>query len=78
MLISFLVIGPQASKYGHLHHSHNVERLLTGVPEQMAFQNRIFDRIKNPASFALNRVSLALAVFVKRPQAVTQIGADEK
>jgi hypothetical protein len=33
---------------------------------------------KNPASFTLNRVSPALAVFVMRPQAVPQIGADGK
>jgi hypothetical protein len=33
---------------------------------------------KNPESLTLNRVSLALAVFIKRPQAVPQIGAIEK
>jgi hypothetical protein len=32
---------------------------------------------KNPVSSKLNRVALALAVFIKRPQAeVTQIGAE--
>jgi hypothetical protein len=32
--------------------------------------------IKKPGKLALNRVSHALAVFIMRPQAVTQIGAD--
>jgi hypothetical protein len=35
-------------------------------------------KTKNPESLALNRVSLALAAFITRPQAVPQIGADEK
>jgi hypothetical protein len=34
--------------------------------------------MKNPESLALNRVSRALAVFIKRPQAVPQIGAGRK
>jgi hypothetical protein len=34
--------------------------------------------MKNPVSSTLNRVSLALAVFIKRPQAETQIGASRK
>jgi len=32
---------------------------------------------KKPGKLALNRVSHALAVFIMRPQAATQIGADE-
>jgi len=32
---------------------------------------------KKPGKLAPNRVSLALAVFIMRPQAATQIGADE-
>lgn len=33
---------------------------------------------EKPGSLTLNRVSLALAVFIKRPQAVPQIGAHRK
>jgi hypothetical protein len=38
----------------------------------------LFLKVKNPDSFALNRVPHALAVFIMRPQADPQIGAGNK